>query len=82
MQKGYEEDLRKLVLDNKILLYQAPSFLFDEDNISLISLFQFLGLKHRTMYSLSKEDNYVMSSAMKKILYKAICDAGLKYFIS
>ena len=74
-----KESHRSIILIKNEMLYNATSAMFDNTDYTLINLFRYLGLKHRSKH-LFRGAGYILDVEMEKILGLAICENLLKYF--
>ena len=76
-KSGTEIDHENVV--KRELLYIADKSLFDEGEPELITLYRYLGLKHRSLNPL-REEHFDMNQDLRHLLSRAICDSCLRYF--
>lgn len=61
------------------LLYIADKSLFDEAEVELVTLYRYLGLRHRSMNPLMDE-HYSINFKLKNLLDRAICESASGFF--
>lgn len=63
------------------MLYIAERAKFKEEHINqfVLTLFRYLGVRHRVLYPMSGED-YIVNPQIMKQLNRAICESAMKFF--
>lgn len=62
------------------LIYTAQRESFEKDNPLVLTLFRYLGIRHKVMHPEVQFDSYKISSQLMAKLRKAICEKAVEYF--
>lgn len=73
-----EDSQSSRILSKNEMLYNATSALFENCEYTLVNLFRYLGLKHRSN-NVFKGSAYFIAPKMEKILGVAVCENLVKY---